>query len=676
MTACCFSNKSSKIELTETASAATESPLPMTSPSEAEALPKLLEYDDFYYVGSSVASLESSDTSIVEIVSNNTLHVTGIGRAVITMNGKPYYVTTKKAKLAVILCLGQSNMTVISTGNESMAIKPARGTAYWNCLSDYESLSVNGVKGLFGGFADTFYKQTGEKCLLIQAAMGGTSITQWQTDSDYLGRAISIYNTAISEMQAYLQYYDITRAGYLWLQGETDCRMGVSASQYLKLFFKMHEKLNKQCVSVVGKDQYAFSFTGILAVRSWSGKTNYMRPLNIAFTGPRTAQYAMANTKSLLVNGKTYDTSTIHLISNVTEQWYSDESVASWFASDKVYYLQDKGVVRMIGTSETDVSALMPPDISSASNTDYPDQHYLQKGYNEMGADAATNLAKIIKNKENLVEDFEQYKVILRDFDGIRYYQDGETVEITSRYPILVPCVTDLGVGAYTLRCEFSSVDCPAACVDEFGQIVGLKNDCTGKLSVFLNENERPVLTVTVTLKDNAKISLPSSAIPDSIVYLSDLIYSRDCLFWQVNMADSTDINPQRIPGKDVNYNASVLTVADVTYEKGIGLHPQATADSVIEFDISSYPKDRFFAVAGSPKLADYGNGVICSVYADFGSGYVLLAKSGVLSGENIQIFDLNIEGAQRIKLVVNNNGNHNSDSTTWAYAVIYKSLE
>ncbi len=636
-------------------------------------VPSVMQYDD-YYSCSNAKEVLSADEKIIEVASDKTLHVVGTGSTVVTIDGIEYNVTTQKAKLAVILCIGQSNMTVISTGNEKLAVKPPLGTAYWNTMEDRASLSSIGVKGLFGAFSDTFYKTSGEKCLMIQAAMGGTSIGQWQTNSDYLGQAINAYNNSVSQLKNYTDYYEITRTGYIWLQGETDCKNGMSATQYFKSFFKMHEKLNNDCTKVITNSEKAFSFAGILSVRSWSGRNKYERPLNIVFTGPRSAQYAIGNSDSIKVDNKDYDTSDIYLITNITENWYSDESVASWFASDKLYYKQDAGVVKMVANLETDLDALMPPDISSASNTTYPDQHYLQKGYNEMGADAGKNLANILKSKQGTQTESIEYSVVLRDFNGIVSYKNGDEAVITRTTATLVPCVTNLSATNYSLTYEFTSEACPNAYVDEFGQIIGLLNDTSGDYKVFLNNGEEPVLTVKVIMSDPNIITPVFSWVEGSNVYLSDLIGSKECLSWKVNMADSSMANPPRRPGKNKNYNASKLSVADIVYEKGIGLHPQATADSEIEFDISKYGCDKFYAIVGSPGLTDFGNGVICSVYVDYGEGkYILLEKSGVLAGEIVHVFDLNIDGAEKIKLIVNSNGNMNSDSTTWAYSVIYK---
>lgn len=646
------------------------------SPKNEEVVsgvPSVIQYDDYYSCANAKEVL-SADENIIEVTSDNTLHVVGIGSTVVTIDGEEYNVTAQKAKLAVILCIGQSNMTVISTGNEELAVKPPLGTAYWNTMEDSTSLSSTGVKGLFGAFADTFYKTSGEKCLMIQAAMGGTSIGQWQTDTDYLGKAINTYNNSVSQLKYYTDYYEITRTGYIWLQGETDCKNDMSANQYFKSFFRMHDKLNNNCTKIITDSEKAFSFTGILGVRSWSGRPKYERPLNIVFTGPRSAQYAMGNSNSIKVGNKDYDTSDIYLITNITENWYSDESVAAWFTKDNLYYEQDAGVVKMVADRETDLDALMPPDISSASNTTYPDQHYLQKGYNEIGADAGKNLANILKTKQGTQTENIEYDVVLRDFNGIVSYKNGDEAVITRTTATLVPCVTNLSATNYSLTYEFTSRDCPDAYVDEFGQIIGLQNDTSGEYKVFLNNSEEAVLTVKVTMSDPNIITPDFSWVEGSDVYLSDLIGSKECLSWKVNMADSTMANPPRRPGKNANYNSSKLSVADITYKKGIGLHPQATADSEIEFDISKYGCDRFYAIVGSPGLTDFGNGVICSVYVDYGDGkYVLLEKSGVLAGEIVHVFDLDINGAEKIKLVVNSNGVINSDSTTWAYSVIYK---
>lgn len=631
-----------------------------------------LQYDDYRFYGKS-KTITSANQNIVEITSDNQIHAVGIGNTTITIDSKEYSVEVQKAKLAVFLCIGQSNMTVISTGNEGLAIKPAEGTAYWNSLSDSTSLSQNGVKGLFGAFADMYYKTSGEKCLMIQAAAGGSSINSWQGNSGDLGNAISKYNSCADTLNDYTDYYEITRSGCLWLQGETDCRIGMSAKEYSRLFCRMKGTLNTYCDKIVDGSDKAFSFIGVLSVRSWSGRSGYERPLNIVFTGPRAAQYAMCHSDSIEIDGKEYDTSDVYLISNITEQWYSDESVAAYFSSDKLYYSQDAGVVKMVAKKETDEDALMPPDISSASNTSYPDQHYLQKGYNEMGADAGKNLANILKTKQGIQTEKAEYDVVLRDFNGIISYKNGDKVTINHN-SILVPCVTNLSATNYCLSYEFTSKDCPNAYVDSYGQIIGLTDKASGEYKVYLNNSSKPVLTVTVTL-DYPTIGLPDLPIEEgSYVYLSDLIDTKKCTYWRVNMADSSTANPSRKPGKDNNYNASGLTVADVPYEKGIGLHPQQSKDAEIIFDIKEYGCNKFYAIVGSPGLSQYGNGVICKVYVDDGDGtYKLLEKSGVLRGKTVHVFDLDITGAEKIKLVVNHNGDYTSDSTTWAYSIIYK---
>lgn len=636
-------------------------------------VPAVMAYDDYYSVENAI-SLTSSDSRIVEVLNGNILHAVGIGSVSVEVNGRSADITVEKAKLAVFLCIGQSNMTVISTGNPNLAIKPARGTAYWKSPLSSRSLSSVGVKGLFGGFADQYYQTTGEKCLLIPAAKGGASIGKFQTTSDSLGNAINVYNQAVAELDAYRDRYTIVRAGYLWLQGETDCRLGMSSQQYLEHFQTMHHLLNSKCKIAVEGASKPFAFTGILAVRSWSGHPDYLRPANIIFTGPRTAQYALSLNDSLQINGETLDTSDIYLITTITENWYSDESVRAWFASDAVCYAEDRGIVKMIGDAESDVDALMPPFYSSASNTTYPDQHYLQKAYNEMGGDAGKNLGQILLAKDagkNTVRTPEM--IALRGFDGKTYYGDGDTVRLTMAEAVLVPVCGNLLATDGDVSLEFISKDCPDAKVNALGQISGLANKSSGELSVMLNGQK--VMTVTVIMDDPDVIQMDSRHIAEeSIVYLSDLIGTDKCLYWRVNKADSQTANPERTPGKDVNYTEKSLSVAGVPYEKGIGLHPQSKADGVITFDISTYHCDRFYAVCGSPKNATNGNGTICRVEINKGDGnYVVLAQSEVVGGRAVHVFDLDISGADSIRLVVNSNGNYTSDSTTWAYAMIYR---
>ncbi len=159
----------------------------------------------------------------------------------------------------------------------------------------------------------------------------------------------------------------------------------------------------------------------------------------------------------------------------------------------------------------------------------------------------------------------------------------------------------------------------------------------------------------------------------DNALYLSDLYGTEKTLYWIVTWASSEDEKPSRVPGIDANYNMTEgpMNIGGEEYEKGISLHPREDVDSEIIFDISSYDYKYFTADIGPE---DNGTrGIKGLIYLDYGEGFEEVYVTEDLLYSDIESVIIELKGAQKIKLAVNNSdGTHISDSTGFGNCMLY----
>ncbi|TCM96499.1 parallel beta helix pectate lyase-like protein [Paenibacillus sp. BK033] len=162
----------------------------------------------------------------------------------------------------------------------------------------------------------------------------------------------------------------------------------------------------------------------------------------------------------------------------------------------------------------------------------------------------------------------------------------------------------------------------------------------------------------TVKAKDAAgnasEASDPATAVqpaPIGDVYLSDYGWDIGTAGWGSVMRDKSS-------------DGRVITLNGTEYAKGLGTH----ADSEIIYAVGG-AYNRFLAEVGVDDET-YGNGAVSfQVWLDGELAY----DSGVLTAESeTALIDLDISGAQALKLVVTNGGNGNDwDHADWGNAVI-----
>lgn len=90
-------------------------------------------------------------------------------------------------------------------------------------------------------FVNEYYKLTHIPVLAVSASKGGSSISEWQGNNDFLSDAIARYRKATEYAQK--NPIEIRHKYVLWCQGETDGDRATDIEAYGKLFINMFSQL-------------------------------------------------------------------------------------------------------------------------------------------------------------------------------------------------------------------------------------------------------------------------------------------------------------------------------------------------------------------------------------------------------------------------------------------------
>ncbi len=100
---------------------------------------------------------------------------------------------------------------------------------------------------------------------------------------------------------------------------------------------------------------------------------------------------------------------------------------------------------------------------------------------------------------------------------------------------------------------------------------------------------------------------------------------------------------------------------------QGISMHPGADEDASLTYDISKFNYDLFVATIGKNDQQKNCNVKFC-VYVDGVQAF----DSGLMKEADMQFVSVNVRGAKKLKLVVNNGGDgHSYDECSWGYPTL-----
>ena len=424
----------------------TAKPMSMRYDDHVDMIGKVVEIIDAgkptsYKVGYGVAAGTLDDAVVT--LEGDTLVATGIGRALVKIDGRLYEVTVEAAPISLILLAGQSNMRG-SEGNADQSIVCPDGMVYATFGDDrgdaagimnvnnatnfaasaltgeYSTINVNGTTdnlsyypiyalteqgtGTFGpdsGFAYEWVKQTGEKIWIVNAAHGGSSITSWQPGATNFKEAVLLFGACQETLQKEIAagHYTLSHMGYFWCQGCSDYNW--TAEKYVTQYLAMHEGLKSSLAfdhdSNAATDSIVFEFAGIIPVRAGhdyndgyregvyadtTDKRFYESFKDLQMTGPRVAQYWMCNNPDL---------EDIWMVCNVGEDWVwmpdGTNGVSDYF---NAHY--PSGTVDYT-TQVVQKASWYTPTTPAAVHDSI---HYNQIGYNEVGRESVRNILVIL----------------------------------------------------------------------------------------------------------------------------------------------------------------------------------------------------------------------------------------------------------------------------------------
>ena len=282
-----------------------------TPEPEVPALP-VVYYDDYFEsiegISASDEELEISSNALETVTLGRTkmFHAVGTGNVTLKSGDLEVEFVIEKAKLNLIVIMGQSN-SGNHFANATSDITCPKGTAYWwgNGQGTAATAPVDfthATKGFHSPLLAELYAQSvahgnPTKNVLIWHEGGnqngegtsknGSSIYGWATsakESSGTNYTVQMVKNCVAYYEENSDKYTIVSKGVYWLQGEGDGVRGIDPKEYSDCFMAMWNKL---------KAQAGLEYMAIMRVR----KGGDMNTLNndIDYSTTVSAQFALAN---------------------------------------------------------------------------------------------------------------------------------------------------------------------------------------------------------------------------------------------------------------------------------------------------------------------------------------------------------------------------------------------
>ena len=379
-----------------------------------------LSFDDHVdMTGKSVEIIDAGNAVIA--LDKNYLVATGIGTAKVRVDGKIHEVTVKKAKINLVMIMGQSNAGNHFPNATSDVTCPI-GTAYWWGNGEGTSATkpvpyTQPSMGFHTPLLAELYAQSvaaGDpvKNVMIWqegiTSKDGESIVKWAqsaTDTRGTDAAVTMLENCIAYYEANSDKFEIVGSGVFWLQGESDATM--SPERYEECFMAMWKRLKN-----AGMEYMAF-----LRVRAFDKAA--VTKADLYYTAPLSAQikminenpeFYMATTVTENWTGLPADTHTVDISNYITmmETYGKSESYTDQYGNNATY-------------SDGKLTTTMKT-LYGSNNT----CHYGKFGYGIIGADAAYNMYHALYGKD--------VKIVMADTSGHARQQnvllDGQSIEM------------------------------------------------------------------------------------------------------------------------------------------------------------------------------------------------------------------------------------------------------
>ena len=288
----------------------TETTVPETTVEETTAeeidLPSdLISYDDYCRelcgISADAENVEITGDciEIITVDGEKYFHAKNVGTAYITRENDSCAITVEKAKLNIIVVMGQSNSGNHFDNALSDITNPI-GTAYWwgsglGTAATEPTDFTHATKGFHSTLLAELYAQSNGKVKNVLVwheggpngegtSKNGTSIYGWArnaNDSSGTNYTVKMVNDCVNYYTNLSDKYEIVSKGAYWLQGEGD--VAIPTSEYMDCFMAMWKKL---------KSKAGLQYMAIMRVRhDGGGDANN----DIYHTSVVSAQFTLAN---------------------------------------------------------------------------------------------------------------------------------------------------------------------------------------------------------------------------------------------------------------------------------------------------------------------------------------------------------------------------------------------
>ena len=415
-------------------------------------------------------------------INDNYLIATGIGTAKIRIDGNIYNVSVEKAKINLIMIMGQSNAGNHFANATSDVTCPI-GTAYWwgnnQGVAAKEPIPYTQPSmGFHTPLLAELYAQSvaaGDpvKNVMIWhegiTSKNGQSIVKWaKSAADTTGTddAVAMLENCRAYYEANSDKYEIVSSGVYWLQGESDVSM--DPTRYTESFMAMWNRLRD-----AGMEYLAF-----LRVRK-GVSANIVAHEDLDYTASFSAQIKMIN-----------ENPEFYMATTITENWVGEANAThtidiSNYITMVDAYGKNNFYTDQYGNDATYVDGKLTTTMKSlyGSNNSC---HYGKFGYGVLGADAAYNMYHALHKQD--------VKIVVTDTSGYasrcQELTNGQRIiiDITSMTENLVfrpACGSTAGTLHFIVRSGNTVITEKDGIVDKNGVWYGSVN--TSKLQNYTN---------------------------------------------------------------------------------------------------------------------------------------------------------------------------------------------
>ena len=378
-------------------------------------------YDDYVDIsGKKVEIVDAGKTPVIS-VQDNYLVATGIGDAQVRIDGKLHQITVRKAKINLIMIMGQSNAGNHFPNATSDVTCPI-GTAYWwgNGQGTAATKPVSYTQPSMGFhtpllaelYAQSVAAGDPVKNVMIWqegiTSKDGQPIEKWaQNEADTSGTddAVTMLQNCIAYYKANSDCFEIVSSGVYWLQGESD--ITTDPALYTQRFLAMWKRLKD-----AGMEYLAFFRVRYLNFQSPSKE-------DLDYTPSLAAQTKMIN-----------ENPDFYMASTITENWIGTPDTAHTIdISNYITMMETYGNQSVYTDQYGNYATYADGKLTTTMKTLYGSNnigHYGKFGYGILGADGAYHMYRALHG--------EDVKIVVTDTSGHveckKILTDGEQLHL------------------------------------------------------------------------------------------------------------------------------------------------------------------------------------------------------------------------------------------------------